>query len=97
MIDIDADKLWMLGFAAGLLFILIVSFGSRARVFCQYLQFMTDVTVTPRQVKRVFHRRGRAGVRELFLDLLMRADLDDGPTITPETPRAKPATDLLNR
>jgi hypothetical protein len=96
MLDIDMDNLWMLGFAAVLLVILVISFGSRARVFCQYMRFMTGVAVTPRQVKRVFHQRGKAGVRELFLDLLMRADLADEPVITPDTPRAKPAAELIS-
>lgn len=95
--DIDMNMYWMLGFVALLLAILVISFGSRARVFCQYLRFMTGLKLTPREVKTVFARRGKAGVRELFLDLLIREDLADGTPITPETPPEAPAAELINR
>ena len=84
-------------FVIVLLVILVISFGSRSRVFCQYLRVMTGIDLTPGEVQTVFKMRGKAGVRELFLDLLIREDLKDAPTITPETPRAKPATELINR
>lgn len=84
-------------FAVVLLVILIVSFGSRSRVFCQYLNYMTGIRLTPREVKMVFRKRGKPGVRELFLDLLIRADLEDSPLITPESEAEKPVTDLINR
>lgn len=97
MLKLEMAQLWAMGFAAILLLILIISFGSRARVFCQYLRYMTGITLTPREVKKIFHLRGKAGVRELFLDLLIREDLADGPVITPETPRSKPVADLIDR
>ncbi len=84
-------------FAGILLAILIISFGSRGRVFCQYLKYMTGIKLTPREVMIVYRRKGKPGVRELFLDLLIRADLEDSPTITPETEAEKPVTDLINR
>jgi len=71
-----------------LLIILIISFRSRAVVFCQYLENMTGIRLKPSDVRRVYRERGRNGVRELFLDLIIREDLKEGP-IDPE--------DTLNR
>lgn len=93
----NLDSLEYIGFAIVLLIILMISFGSRARVFCQYLKVMTGITLTPQEVKTIFKMRGKSGVRELFLDLLIREDLKDSPTITPDTAPARPATDLINR
>lgn len=84
-------------FVVVLLFILVVSFGSRAKVFCQYLNYMTGIRLTPREVKMVFRKAGKPGVRELFLDLLIRADLEESPVITPDSQAQKPMTDLINR
>jgi hypothetical protein len=70
-------------FAALLLVILVVSFRSRAVVFCQYLEAMTGIALRPSDVRRVYRERGREGVRELFLDLIIREDLKEGP-IDPE-------------
>ncbi len=75
---------WNLGFASVLLLILIISFRSRAVVFCQYLEAMTGIELSPAEVKRVFTERGRDGVRELFLDLIIREDLKEGPIEVPE-------------
>ena len=77
--------LWMpLTFATVLLLILVVSFRSRAVVFCQYLQAMTGIQLRPADVRRVFRERGQNGVRELFLDLIIREDLKQGPIEVPE-------------
>lgn len=84
-------------FAVVLLAILVISFGSRARVFCQYLHYMTGIRLTPQEVMRVYRKLGKPGVRELFLDLLIRADLEDAPVITPDTPGSKPASELIDR
>jgi hypothetical protein len=65
----------LLGCAVVLLLLLVVSFASRPRVFSQYLRTMTGIAVSPGEIRRVFKQRGRAGVRELFLDLLIREDL----------------------
>jgi len=76
--------IWMpLTFATVLLLILIISFRSRAVVFCQYLEAMTGIRLRPADVRRVFSEQGRNGVRELFLDLIIREDLKEGP-IVPE-------------
>ncbi len=71
-------------FAAVLLVILIISFRSRAVVFCQYLETMTGISLKPSDVRRVFRERGREGVRELFLDLIIREDLKEGPIGIPD-------------
>ena len=68
----------LLACAVGLLLLLVVSFASRPRVFSQYLRTMTGIAVSPGEVRRVYKQRGRAGVRELFLDLLIREDLREG-------------------
>jgi hypothetical protein len=70
-------------FAAVLLVILIISFRSRAVVFCQYLERMTGIKLRPADVSRAYRRSGPSGVRELFLELLIREDLKDGPLQVP--------------
>ncbi len=84
-------------FAIVLLVILIISFGARGRVFCQYLKYMTGIELTPGEVMTVYKNRGKPGVRELFLELLIREDLEDEPTITPDSQRGKTAAQLINR
>jgi hypothetical protein len=69
--------------AAVLVLILVVSFGSRAVVFCQYLRAMTGIELKPSDVRRVYRQRGRDGVREFFLDLIIREDLKQGPIEIP--------------
>lgn len=75
----------LVGFALVLLLILVVSFRSRAVVFCQYLNHMTGVKLSPREVRRVYKERGKAGVREFFLDLIIRQDLKEGPMEIPDS------------
>jgi hypothetical protein len=70
-----------------LLLILVISFRSRAVVFCQYLQAMTGIRLKPSDVRRVYREKGRNGVRELFLDLIIREDLKQGPMEIPDEPR----------
>ena len=72
-----------LAFAAILLAILVISFRSRAVVFCQYLEAMTGIKLSPKDVRRVYRQSGRNGVRELFLDLIIREDLKEGPIVIP--------------
>jgi hypothetical protein len=77
--------LWMpLSFATVLLLILVISFRSRAKVFCQYLETMTGIRLEPADVRRVFRQDGQNGVRELFLDLIIREDLKEGPIVPDE-------------
>lgn len=77
------SSLMPLVFAGVLLVILIISFRSRAVVFCQYLETMTGITLKPSDVRRVYREKGRNGVRELFLDLIIREDLKEGPIEIP--------------
>ena len=84
-------------FALVLLGILVISFGSRAKVFCQYLNFMTGLHLTPAEVQKVYGKGGKAAVRELFLDLLIREDLAETPVITPDTPPSKPVAEVIDR
>jgi hypothetical protein len=70
-------------FAVVLAVILIISFRSRAVVFCQYLKRMTGIHLKPSEVRRVFREQGRDGVRAMFLDLIIREDLKEGPLQLP--------------
>jgi hypothetical protein len=76
----------LVGTTGALLLVLIVSMLSRPRIFTQYLEHMTGIKLSPRDVAEVFKSRGKAGVRDMFLELIIREDLKDGPTITPDTP-----------
>jgi hypothetical protein len=79
-----------LAFAVLLFLILVVSFRSRATVFCQYLKAMTGISLKPRDVRNVFKAQGQDGVRELFLDLIIKEDLrQTGPLQIPPELRAK--------
>jgi len=69
-----------------LLLVLVVSILMRPRLFTQYLEHMTGIQLAPRDVARVFKARGKAGVRDMFLELIILEDLRDGPKITPDTP-----------
>ena len=70
--------------AAALILILLISFASRAIVFCQYLRAMTGIELKPSDVRRVYREKGRDGVREFFLDLIIREDLKQGPIEVPD-------------
>lgn len=86
MIEVPPHMVMFLIVSVGvLLVLLIVSFASRPRVFTEYLRHMTGIRLSPREVSRVFKESGRPGVRELFLDLIIREDLRDSPRITPDT------------
>lgn len=74
-----------LAFALLLLAILIISFRSRAVVFCQYLQAMTGVKLRPTDVRRVYKDGGPDAVRTYFLDLIIREDLKQGPLEIPSS------------
>lgn len=74
----------MLGVGLALLVLLVISFRSRAYVFCQYLKAMAGIALMPSDVKAAFKRGGKEGVRELFLDLIIREDLKSGPIPIPE-------------
>jgi hypothetical protein len=75
--------------------ILIISFRSRAVVFCQYLKRMTGVQLKPSEVRKVYRTSGKDGVRSMFLELIIREDLKEGPLRIPSdevTPPEKPAS-----
>jgi hypothetical protein len=83
-----------LGFALLLLVILVISFRSRAVVFCQYLETMTGIRLRPSDVRRVYKQGGRDGVRSYFLDLIIREDLKQGPLEIPQGQEADKASAL---
>ena len=76
----------MLSVALVLVMLLVISFRSRSYVFCQYLKTMTGIRLKPKEVREAFRIGGRQGVRELFLDLIIREDLKQGPVAIPEVP-----------
>jgi len=86
---------WILGSAAilVLLLLLVASFLSRPRVFCQYLRHMTGIQLDSRMVQGTYRRKGRAGVRDLLIDLLIREDLSDPRRLV--TPDSAPDTSVF--
>jgi hypothetical protein len=80
----ELSTLMPVAFAVILLVILVISFRSRAVVFCQYLETMTGISLKPADVRRVYREKGRNGVRDLFLDLIIREDLKEGPMEIPD-------------
>ncbi len=93
MIDLSPEMNTFLVAGAGiLLLLLVVSFLSRPRVFTQYLHAMTGIKLSARDVGRVYKQRGKAGVRDMFLELIIQEDLKSGPRITPDS---LPDTELL--
>ena len=44
---------------------------------------MTGIELKPSDVRRVYRERGKDGVREFFLDLIIREDLKQGPIEIP--------------
>ena len=80
-----------LAFALLLLAILIISFRSRAVVFCQYLQTMTGIKLRPSDVRKVYREGGADAVRAYFLDLIIHEDLKQGPLSIPADGAVTPA------
>ena len=92
-IDLSPQMTAILVATAGVLvLLLLVSFLSRPRVFTQYLEHMTGIKLSPRDVARVYKSRGKGGVRDMFLELIIREDLKDGPRVTPDS---KPDIEVL--
>ncbi|MCU0294008.1 MAG: hypothetical protein MUF10_18830 [Thermoanaerobaculaceae bacterium] len=93
MIDLSPQAMTVMLVSTGVLVLLLaVSFLSRPRVFTQYLFTMTGIRLAPKDVAAVFKERGKDGVRELFLELIIREDVKSGPRITPDS---KPDKALL--
>lgn len=69
-----------------LLVLLVASFASRAKMFCQYLKHMSGIELRPRMVRAAFRRQGQGGVRDLLINLLIQQDLaDQSRIVTPES------------
>jgi hypothetical protein len=85
-----------LAFALLLLVILVVSFRSRAVVFCQYLETMTGIKLRPSDVRRVYREGGADAVREYFLDLIIREDLKQGPIEIPGSEQHETLADTVH-
>ena len=91
LLPISSPGDWaLLSACAVLLFLLVISFRSRSTVFCQYLKTMTGIPLKPADVTRAFKSGGREGVRELFLDLIIREDLKEGPAAIPDAAGTRP-------
>ncbi len=96
-LDLNADTTYTLIAVAGMALlgmILIASFVSRSRVFCQYLKHMTGIELKPSAVRRVFRSNGKGGVRDLLMDLLIEQDLADDSRLV--TPNSKPDTSVFD-
>ena len=95
-LDLAPVTLYRLGavlVVAVLLFLLLASFLSRARVFCQYLKHMTGIKLKPKAVQRLYKNSGRGGVRDHLIELLIREDLADPKRRV--TPDSKPDTSVF--
>ncbi|MCS7183068.1 MAG: hypothetical protein NZ869_08190 [Thermoanaerobaculum sp.] len=87
MVELDlATTQLLLATTGTLVIMLVLLMFLRPRIFTSYLKHMTGIELSPKDVARVYKRRGKAGVRELFLDLIIREDARSGPVITPDTP-----------
>ena len=90
LFEMTSPASWaMLGVALVLFLLLVISFRSRAYVFCQYLKTMAGIALSPKDVRAAFKKGNKEGVRELFLDLIIREDLKSGPIPIPDDLRKK--------
>lgn len=97
LLDLGPAAMYQLGAVAAvavLLFLLVASFMSRSRVFCQYLKHMTGIQLSPATVRRLYTRGGRGGVRDHLIDLLIREDLADTSRVV--TPDSKPDLSIFD-
>lgn len=86
MVDLSPQMTTFLVVGVGvLLLLLIASFLSRPRVFTQYLKHMSGIRLSARDVAHVYRQRGKAGVRDLFIEAIIREDAKDGPRLTPDS------------
>jgi hypothetical protein len=91
LLPISSPGDWaLLSACAVLFFLLVISFRSRSTVFCQYLKTMTGISLKPADVTRAFKGGGKERVRELFLDLIIREDLKEGPAAIPDSAGTQP-------
>ena len=95
LFEISSPGDWaLLSACAVLVFLLVISFRSRSTVFCQYLKTMTGISLKPADVTRAFKSGGKEGVREFFLDLIIREDLKGGPVKIPDGAAKKTGSSL---
>lgn len=97
LLDLGPAAMYQLGAVAAvavLLFLLVASFMSRSRVFCQYLKHMTGIQLSPATVRRLYTKGGRGGVRDHLIDLLIREDLADTSRVV--TPDSKPDLSIFD-
>lgn len=91
MIDLPPEMTTLLIISTGtLLLVLIVSIITRPRVFTQYLDHMAGIKLSPKEVASVYKTRGKAGVRELFIELIIREDIKDGVSLSPDSHMESP-------
>jgi glycosylphosphatidylinositol transamidase (GPIT) subunit GPI8 len=96
-LDLPPTVIYQLGAAfliVVLLLLLIASFMSRSRVFCQYLHHMTGIELKPEAVRRIYKRMGRGGVRDHLIDLMIQEDLADSSRVV--TPDSKPDLSIFD-
>lgn len=96
--DLGPVALYQLGavaLIAVLFFLLLMSFISRSKVFCQYLHLMTGIRLKPATVRALYKKQGRGGVRDHLIDLLIREDLADPDRVV--TPDSKPDTSIFEK
>lgn len=84
-LDLFTTELF-LATAGTLALVLLIIMFLRPRIFTSYLKHMTGIELSPKEVAAVYKSRGKSGVRELFLDLIIREDARSGPQITPDSP-----------
>ena len=77
-----------------LLLLLLVSFLSRARVFCEYLKHLTGIELRPGTVQALYKKKGRGAVRDHLINLLVQEDLADPERVV--TPDSKPDTSMFD-
>jgi hypothetical protein len=96
-LDFTPTMMFRIGSAIGitlLLVLLVASFMSRARVFCEYLRHMTGIELKPKTVKKTFKAKGRGGVRDMLITLLVQEDLADSSRVV--TPDSAPDTSIFD-
>ena len=72
----EVITLFLAGFGFLLVLLLALSFALRPFLFCQYLKHMAGFDLKPKDVKLAFKRSKQQGVRDLFLELYAKADLE---------------------
>jgi hypothetical protein len=86
MVELSPQMTTFLLVGVGVLLVLLTaSFLSRPRVFTQYLKHMAGITLSARDVAQVYKQRGKAGVRDMFIEAIIREDAKDGPRLTPDS------------